>query len=167
MQDSMSAVIQQEIFENQYVPKIKLYANTGLNSTSIPYLGNHFGLSAGVQLTYTLYDGKQRQIKQQQKLILLEQSGKEKQLKVSELNNSRTAYYSAIRSLNASIEKEEELQLNYSEILELYNTELKNAQVSIIEYLDFLQLYNQNKLALENHKIERSKLIVEYNYLNH
>ncbi len=166
IQDSLAVVIQQKVFENQYKPQVRMYANTGLNSTSIPYLGNHFGLSAGVQLTYTLFDGKQKQINRQQQLVLMEQATREKEIKQSEVQKQKTSYLNAIQALDISIEKEERLQKDYSEILSIYTNELQNAQVGIIDYLNFLQLFNQKKMALENHKIERNKLIVEYNYWN-
>ncbi len=166
IQDSLSAVIQQKVFENRYKPQVKVYANTGLNSTSIPYFGNHFGMSAGVQLTYTLFDGKQKQINRQQQLVLMEQATREREIEQFKVQKQKTSYLNAIQALNTSIDKEERLQKDYSEILSIYNNELQNAQVGIIDYLNFLQLFNQNKLTLENHKIERSKLIVEYNYWN-
>jgi hypothetical protein len=166
IQDSLSTVIQQKVFENQYKPQVKIYANTGLNSASIPYIENHVGMSAGVQLTYTLFDGNQKQVNHQQQLVLMEQASREKELKHFELQEQKASYSDAIQSLNGTITKEEKLQKDYDEILEIYNEELQKAQVGVIEYLNFLQLFNQNKLTLENHKIERDKLIVEYNYWN-
>jgi len=166
IQDSLSAIVQQKVFENQYKPQVKLYANTGLNSTSIPYLGNHFGVSAGVQLTYTLFDGKQKQINHQQQLVLIGQAERTKEITQCLVHKQRKAYADAIQSMNSSIEKESRLEKDYSEILSIYNDEMEKAQVGIIDYLNFLQLYNQNKLNLEIHKIERNKLIVEYNYWN-
>jgi outer membrane protein TolC len=70
--DSLSAVWQQKVFNNQYLPQVKLYANTGLNSTSMAYLGNHTEMSAGIQLTYTLFDGRQKEINRQQQIALIE-----------------------------------------------------------------------------------------------
>ncbi len=166
IQDSLSAVIQQKVFENRYKPQVKLYANTGLNSTSIPYMVNHIGMSAGVLLTYTLFDGRQKEINKQQQMVMIEQAEREKEIKQFEVQHQKLSYYDAIKTLNNSIDKELQLQNEYKDILLIYNDELQNAQVGIIDYLNFLQLFNQNKLTLENHKIERSKLIVEYNYWN-
>ncbi len=166
IQDSLSAVVQQKIFEDQYKPQVKAYANTGLNSTSIPYLKNHFGMGVGLQFTYTLFDGKQKQINRQQQLVLIELAKKEKEIKQMEVQKQKTSYLNAINELNTSIDKEKKLEKDYSEILSIYNDELQKAQVKIIDYLNFLQLFNQNKLALENHIIDRNKLIVEYNYWN-
>lgn len=166
IQDSISAVVQQKVFENRYKPQVKVYANTGLNSTSISYIGNHFGMSTGVQLTYTLFDGKQKEINKQQQMVLMEQAGREKEIKQFEVQKQKISYLGAIQALNNSIGKEEGLQKNYKEILSIYNNELQKAQIGMMDYLNFLQLFNQNTLKLENHKIERSKLIVEYNYWN-
>ena len=167
VEDSLSAVYQQKVFENQYKPQLKVYANTGLNSASLPTLGNHFGMSAGVQLSYTIFDGKQKQINHQQQLVLMEDASKERDLKKSELQNQQASFLNALQSLNASIVGEEKLQKDYEEILGIYNDELQKAQVTMNEYLNFIQRCNQNKLTLAQHKIERSKLIVEYNYWNY
>jgi outer membrane protein TolC len=166
IQDSLSAIVQQKVFENQYKPQFKIYANAGLNSTSIPYMGNHVGMSAGVQFTYPLFDGHQKQINRQQQMVLMEQASREKELKQFELQKQKLSYSNAILVLGRSIEKEEKLEKDYDEMLAIYNEEIQKAQVGIIDYLNFLQLYHQNKLTLKNHKIERNKLIVEYNYWN-
>ena len=166
IQDSLLAVVQQKVFENQYKPQVKLYANTGLNSTSIPYMENHFGISAGIQLTYTLFDGKQKQINHQQQLVLIDQADRTKEITQSVVQKQKVSYADAIQSMNSLIDKEKKLEKDYNEILSIYNNELQKAQVGIIDYLNFLQLYNQNKLNIENHRIERNKLIVEYNYWN-
>ncbi len=166
VQDSLAALLQQKVFENQYKPQVRLYANTGLNSTSIPYMGNHIGISAGVVFSYTLFDGRQKQINQNQQIILMDQAHREKELRQFEVQKQKAAYHHSIASLSTSIDKELTLQKEYSEILDIYNSELQKAQVGIMEYINFLQLFNQNKLALENHKIERNKLIIEYNYWN-
>ena len=165
-QDSLSAIYQQKVFENQYKPQVRLYANTGLNSTTIPNMANHFGMSAGIQLTYTLFDRKQKKINRQQEQLIIDQAAREKEIKQFEIQKQKTSYFEAIKTLDKSIKKEEKLQNDYQEILSIYNDELKKAQVGIIDYLNFLEKINQNKLALENHRIERDKLVVEYNYWN-
>ncbi len=166
IQDSLTAVTQQKIFENQYKPHVNLYANTGLNSTSIPDIENHLGMSVGIRLTYPLFDRKQNQIHQEQQTILMDQAGTMKNLKQFDIQKQKESYTKAISSIEKSIKKEEKLQNDYKEILTIYNEELKNGQVQIIDYLKFIDLINQNKLTMENHKIERSKLIVELNYRN-
>ncbi len=164
--DSLSAIWQQKVFENQYKPQVKLYANSGLNSTSIPNIGNHFGISAGIQLTYTIFDGKQKNINRQQQLLLIEQVSQQKGLKNNELINQLLAYKKAIESTNNAIKKGKILEKEYDKLLLIYSEELKNAQVSIMDYLNFLQQYNLNKLSLQKNKIELNKLINEYNYWN-
>jgi len=166
-EDSLSALWQQKVFNNQYRPQVKLFANSGLNSTYIPYLGRHMGMSAGAQLTYTIFDGRQKNINRQQQFLLMNQASQVKSLKNIEIKNQLDGYKKAIENAKKTIEKEKMLKKEYDELLNIYLEELKNAQLSIIDYLNFLQQYNSNKLSLDLHTIEIYKLINEYNYWNH
>jgi hypothetical protein len=165
--DSLSALWQQKVFNNQYRPQVKLYANTGLNSTSMAYLGNHTGMSAGIQLTYTLFDGRQKEINRQQQMALIDASSNLKSIKINERNAQLRNYRQAIETTQSTLKKESELEKEYSQLLLIYTEELKKAQVSVVEFLNFLQVYNQNKLSITKHTIELNKLINEFNYWNH
>jgi hypothetical protein len=165
-EDSLASIWQQKTFNNHYRPQIKVFANSGVNSTSIPFIERHVGMSAGVQFTYTLFDGRQKSINQQQQIILINEATLLKELKDTELKNQIEGYRKAIESTKASIEKETAINKEYDELLNLYIQELKTAQVSIIDYLGFLQKYNTRKLNLEIQSITLNKLMNEYNYWN-
>jgi len=71
--DSLHLAAQQNVFEFQYKPQLNLYANTGLWAFTIPDIPQRFGLSAGLSLSWPIFDGNQKKINQQ-KTILLEQN---------------------------------------------------------------------------------------------
>lgn len=163
-QDSLAAAWQLRVFEDKYGPVVKLYANSGLNSTSIPYLGHHVGVGAGIQLSYILYDGRQKKIDRQQQLVLIDKANRQKELKYFEINNMLESYQSAIDSTRSIIMREMLLKKDYDELLKIYSDELENAQAGIMDYLNFLKQYSQNKLSMDLHNIELNRLISEYNY---
>jgi outer membrane protein TolC len=166
-EDSLAAIWQQKVFNSQYRPQVKLFANSGLNSATIPYMGHHVGVGAGVQLTYNLFDGRQKYINRQQQMLLIDEASRLKELKYTEIKSQLESYRTTIESTKATVRKEMVLNKEYDELLLIYGEELKNAQVSIIDYLNFLQQYNRNKLSLNLHQIALNKLINEYNYWNH
>jgi hypothetical protein len=166
-EDSLAAVWQQRVFNNRYRPQIRLFTNSGLNSTSIPGLGYHMGLSAGLQFTCQLLDGSQKDINRQQQMILIDEAARLRELKKAEVRSRQAGYSKAIESTRISITKEEVLKKEYDELLLVYSEELKNAQISIIDYLNFLQQYSKVKLSLDLNAIALYKLINEYNYWCH
>ena len=74
------------------------------------------------------------------------------------------SYQSAIDSTRSIIMREMLLKKDYDELLKIYSDELENAQAGIMDYLNFLKQYSQNKLSMDLHNIELNRLISEYNY---
>jgi outer membrane protein TolC len=166
-EDSLASIWQQKVFDSQYRPQVKLFANSGLNSATIPYMGHHVGMGAGVQLTCNLFDGGQKNINRQQQMFLIDEASRLKELKYTEVKSKLESYKTTIESTKVTVRKEMMLNKEYDELLLIYGEELKNAQVSIIDYLNFLQQYSRNKLSLNLHQIALYKLINEYNYWSH
>ena len=71
--DSLSLVTQQNVFELKYKPQINFFANTGLSAVYAPTIPNRLGMSAGISLVYTFFDGHQKNINRN-KTKILEQS---------------------------------------------------------------------------------------------
>jgi len=74
--DSLNLLAAQKVFEMKYKPLVGLYANTGLNAVYAPTIPNRFGVSAGLNFTLNLTDGKQRQISQQRTAVLMSSTGR-------------------------------------------------------------------------------------------
>lgn len=165
--DSLALVAQQNVFNDRYLPLLNVYANTGLNSTSIPMLQRHVGASAGVQFTYNLFDGHQRKINQQQQLLQIDAAARQKELKINEVKGQADAYLQNINSTRIELDRQKQIQQQYGDLLKLYQMEVRSAQMSIIDFIAFLKKFREITLAVSLKEIMLNKLINEYNYWNH
>ena len=165
-QDSLTALNQQKIFNDQYRPQVNVFANSGLNSTSIPLIQRHVGMSAGVNLSYTIFDGRQKKINEQQQLLFIDEAATQKELKLKEVKSQLNAYLQTINKTKAELQKEKLIQTQYSELLDLYREELRNAQISIIDFIAYLKKYSDINLTITLKEITLNNLINEYNYWN-
>jgi len=166
-QDSLSAVNQQKIFNDQYRPQINVFANSGLNSTSIPSIQRHLGMSAGIHLSYTLFDGHQKKLSEQQQMLAIEEASTQKELKLKEVKNQVNAYLQTIEKTQRELEQQKQIQQQYGDLLNLYRDELQHAQISVIDFIAYLKKYSDVNLAVAQKEIALKKLINEYNYWNH
>ena len=164
--DSLTSVAQQKVFNDRYLPQLNVYANSGLNSTSIPNIQRHFGASAGVQFTYNLFDGRQKKINEEQLSLMIDESTHQKELKLNEVKTQADAYLKNIQKLKEELLKEKQIQSEYKELFVLYQDEVKRAQISVIELIALLQKRSTFNLNIIQKEITIKKLINEYNYWN-
>ncbi|HZL08446.1 MAG TPA: TolC family protein [Prolixibacteraceae bacterium] len=165
--DSMATIAQQQVFNDRYQPQLRVYANSGLNSTSVPQMERHVGASAGVQLTYTLFDGHQKRINEQQQMLRIDEATSQKGLKINEVKTQTDAYRQSIKKTRDELQKEKQIQEEYKDLLLLYQDEVKSAQISVIDLIAFLKKYSSINLSVSMKEITLNKLINEYNYWNH
>jgi len=164
--DSLAATTQQKVFNDQYQPQLNVYANSGLNSTSIPMMERHVGASAGIQLSYTLFDGHQRKINADQQMLRITESLSQKKLKINEVKTQASALLLNIGATRTELLKQKQIQEEYNELLKLYQEEVQRAQISVIDLIAFLQKFSNIKLDISIKEITLNKLINEYNYWN-
>ena len=164
--DSLAIVAQQKVFNDKYLPQFNVFANSGLNSNSIPNIQRHFGASAGVQLTYNLFDGHQKKINQDQQLLQLNAASQQKDLKMKEVGTQAETYLQNINKTKAELIRQKQIQAEYKELFMLYQDEVKRAQISAIELIALLKKRSEINLAVTVKEITINKLINEYNYWN-
>ncbi len=165
--DSLSAIAQNRFFNNRYLPKVMLYSNAGLNAVSLNGMEKKFGLSAGIRLSYTLFDGKQKQVSKEQSMVRIDQAQSLKKLKLKNIQTQRSALLKAIAEAKANLEKQGRLKQNYRNLIALYKVEVQKGQVPVTGFLMALRNYNNLKLSYGLQEIKLYKLINEYNYWNH
>ncbi|HLN74145.1 MAG TPA: TolC family protein [Prolixibacteraceae bacterium] len=165
--DSLASIAQQNVFNDRYLPLLNVYANSGLNSTSIPQLQRHVGASAGVQLTYNLFDGHQKKINQQQQLLQADAAVRQKDLKINEVVGQAEAYLQNINSTRIELSRQKQIQQQYGDLLKIYQSEVRSAQISVVDFIAFMKKYREMNLAVRLKEIMLNKLINEYNYWNH
>lgn len=166
MHDSISTIAQQKTFDDRYLPQLRVYANSGLNSTSIPLMERHIGASAGIQLSYTLFDGHQKKINHEQQLVRMNETSSQKELKLNEVKTQIDAYQHSIDKTRTELVKQRQIQTEYKDLLMLYQNEVRSAQISVIDLIAFLKKYSEINLAVCLKEITLNKLINEYNYWN-
>ena len=164
--DSLKAAADLRTFKMQYRPSLDLFVSGGLQTGSFAGWYRHFGMSAGLSLSWTIFDGRQKR-------------WKEKQLQL-QLNTIRTYEDNAeyrrrmrldqcLSELAACDERSaamEEQLSGYGDLLENYGKEMAAGQVSVLDYITVLK----NKIQTERDymllQTNRQLTIAAYNYWN-
>lgn len=165
--DSLTAVAENKLFNNRYEPSVTFYSNAGLNAVQLPGIQHNFGLGVGLRLTYTLFDGRQKQVNKAQSLIRINQASELKELKSKDIQLKRVELLKAIEETRKSLQQQGKLTKDYQNLISLYKTEVQKGQVSITAFLMALKNYNDMKLSYGLQQISLNKLINQYNYWNH
>lgn len=165
--DSTTAVARDKLFNNRYLPKVILYSNAGLNAVSLNGIEKKLGLSAGIRLLYTLFDGKQKEVSKEQRLMQIDKAKQLKQLKTKSLVMQRRSLLKAINEARKNLEQQNRLKVNYKKLIKMYQIEVQRGQVPITGFLMALRNYNTLKLSYGLQEIKLYQLINEYNYWNH
>lgn len=165
--DSLTAVAQNRLFNNNYLPQVMLYTNAGLNAVALNAIGRKLGFSTGIRLSYTLFDGKQKQLSKAQSLMQINQADKLRKIKSKTIYAQRTALLKAIQEAHNNLLKQNKLKQEYKNLISLYKAEVQKGQVPISGFLIALQNYNHLKLSYGLEVVKINKLIGEYNYWNH
>jgi len=165
--DSLTALAQDRLFNNRYQPKVLFYSNAGLNAIALPGIQRKLGLGAGIRFSYTLFDGKQKQLNKAQSLILIDQSTRLKQVKTKNISLQRAGLLKAIGEANNNLQNQKKLKKDYKNLISLYKLEIQKGQVTITGFLIALRNYNNIKLSYGLASINLNKLVNQYNYWNH
>jgi hypothetical protein len=165
--DSLSAIAENRLFNNRYEPSVTFFSNAGLNASAIPGIQHYLGLGVGLRLTYTLFDGKQKQVNKEQSLMRIDQSSKLKKLKSKDIQLKRKELLKAIAEAKQNLQQQGNLKIEYKNLISLYKAEVQKGQVSITAFLMALRNYNDMKLSYGLQQISLNKLINQYNYWNH
>ncbi|MFZ4412977.1 MAG: TolC family protein [Bacteroidales bacterium] len=164
--DSIKIVNEQIINEVKYKPQLNLFANTGLNAVCQPSL-NRLGFSAGVNLSWNIFDGNQRKIQRAKSSINLQTLEFEKKYFVNQNELNKNKMQLQIEALTKSILLTEDQLNQYDKLIEVYNKELIQGEISVMDYKNLLKdiaAKKQESLVL---KMEKQAVINSYNYWNY
>ncbi len=162
--DSSLINSQQELFETVYNPQVNLFFNTGLNAIEINNMQRKFGISAGVNFSFPLYDGNQKTITSQQNEISINSI---RQNKKYFTNNLFIQLHNSIEKINSLKEISNNLRSqidDYKKIISLSENQLMQGSLSMIEYLTLQKNYTEMK---KNMIISESDLQTEINLYNY
>lgn len=164
--DSLLLDANRSIFELKYKPQTNAFANTGLNAVVLDDIGRKFGISAGLNFSLVLADGGQRKLVQQRTAILQRSATAGRDMVREQQELRRT---SALQDIATAQERMRTLQQqvgDYERLLDLYNTQLAQGQLSVIDLVNAMKLFTaaQGDLALARNAEQRA--INLYNYWN-
>jgi len=164
--DSLNLVAQQNSFELKYRPQFNLFGNTGLNAVYAPTIPNRFGFSAGLSLSYPIFDGGQRNLNQEKTKVLQRSVAFGKENFQNQNLVRKTKILNELASFQNKMTTTNEQLKDYALLIESYKKEILSGQLTIINYLtvlknmataqrDYILLHSQEQL-----------LINTYNYWN-
>lgn len=164
--DSLSAVNEKEVIDTQYLPKLNVFANTGLNAVELDGIQRKFGFSAGLSFSLPLYDGNQKDLFGQQNLIARETiSGYRDYSKVT-VESQKSSSLLLLNSLRKNID-ELDLQISdFRKIINLSEKQMQSGELSMIEYLTLLKNFTELRLSKLEKEIDYQIEINNYNYWN-
>lgn len=164
--DSLASVSDQSVFETKYLPQLKLFLNTGLNAVELDGIQRKFGFSVGLNFSLPLYDGGQKDISRQQKIIAQQTIGEYKKYSLLNLELQKHNSIQRIESLRQSIFEISKQLKEYHKLISMAQNQVSNGDMSMIDYLILLKNY----IDLKNNKIETEinyqMEINNYNYWN-
>ncbi|MDB4923088.1 TolC family protein [Mucilaginibacter sp.] len=164
--DSVSLVAGQIGFETKYAPQLSLFSNTGLNGPYFPTLGNRFGLSAGLTLTWNILDGHQKEITRRKTNSLL-QSISFYKINFQTQNSLRKAQIlDELQSYDNRLKHSQQQLHDYESLLASYRKQVIQAQLSVIDFINVLKNRTAVQRDLLQLETNRLLLINAYNYWN-
>jgi outer membrane protein TolC len=154
------------VFNNQYKPKLALYANTGVNSTDITRINHHVGVSGGVRLIIPIYDGGQKNVFAQQQAIYQENLNAYKESNKLQLTNNLKNIQTQIDNTQNNLTAIVEQSAIQSNVLDVYKTKLANGQVSIVDFLNVSRDYRLTQLLKIQIETNLWLLYNQFNFTN-
>ena len=164
--DSLKLGNSKKLIDNNYRPKINLYADAGFNSTLAYSAYKNFGTSFGASLIVPIYDGKQKKL-QYSKIDIAEKTrtnyqsffSSQYQQQIAQLTQQLAATNDLITDINN--------QLKYTQSLIDVNGKLLGAgEVRVTDYIIALNNYINAKNLITQNNISRLQIINQLNYWN-
>jgi outer membrane protein TolC len=164
--DSLNLAARQNVFELQYKPQLNLYADAGLWAFSPSTIPQRFGMSAGVSLSWNLFDGRQKEINRQKTVLLQRNTSFQKNYFETQNKIRLENILGEIKSTENQIKLTQNQLNKYDVLLEAYKKEVSAGQISIIDFLTILK--NKASLTGQYHLLflRKQSLINAYNYWN-
>lgn len=163
--DSLYILSDQEVSELKYKPQLDLFADAGLNAAYLPY-PRRLGLSAGLVLTWNIFDGHQKSIQREKSNVSLQTLEFRKNNFMTQNEISRKKILNQINSVKERIILNEMQADKYKHLADAYVKELSIGEASVMDYKNLLKDIAANNQELLQLRMENQFLINSLNYLN-
>jgi outer membrane protein TolC len=162
--DSLTLAANQRVFELRYKPVLNAFANGGLEAVNFADIPQRFGVSAGLQFSVYLFDGRQRQLSRDRTSVLLATTRAYRQnfATVNPVRQQRLLY--ELHQLDERQRLAREQIASYRQVLDSYKREVIAGQLSVVSYVQVLKNFSaatRDLVLLENNRL---LLINAYNY---
>lgn len=164
--DSLNTAASLRSFNLQYKPKLNLFVNSGLQVGDFSLWYRRFGLSAGVAFSWTIFDGRQKRLKErqagwQQNTIrnYRENAEYRRNMRIRQCLSELSRYDERERALNSQLAR-------YESVLSDYSREMDAGQVSVLDYITVLRSKIQTEKERLLLRTNRQLVIAAYNYWN-
>ncbi len=164
--DSLNLWSLQQISEMKYKPQVNLFANGGLNAIYLPKL-NRLGMSVGIHLSWTIFDGHQRNFMRDKMNILMQDITFKKQQFTTEQSLRLAKIIAAIKNIDKQLTIKTVQQKEYNKLLEIYKTELSQGSISVIDFTNTIRDIARLKQEIILLRMKKQALINNYNYWNY
>jgi outer membrane protein TolC len=164
--DSLKLEMEEKISELSYQPQLNFFINTGLNAVTYNDILKKIGLSAGLNFTFSLYDGNQKNLNRQFTIVKKNILSNYKNKFIKENHIRITNITKQLDDLDKIIVLQQKQIENYTSLLDMYRNQILTGQLSIIDFINTLKYYASARNDLLTTEGERLTLINEYNYWN-
>lgn len=164
--DSLNTAMSLRSFNLQYKPKLDLFVNGGLQVGDFAGWYRHFGWSAGLTFSWTIFDGRQKRLKErqtgwQQNTIRTykENSEYQRNMRIKQCLSELGKYDEREKALDNQLAE-------YESVLSDYGREMDAGQVSVLDYITVLRSKIQTEKDRLLLRTNRQLVIAAYNYWN-
>lgn len=163
--DSLKNINSRQIIDLNYRPKINIFADGGFNAIAPANVPHNLGLSAGINFTVPIYDGKQRKL-QYNKIDLAENTriyyrryySSQYKIQFDQLNNQLVMTDHLLAEIKSQLTDQERL-------IELYRLELEKGIVRFLDFITVFNNYTATKITYLVTEMNRLQIINQLNYL--
>ena len=164
--DSLNTAMSLRTFNLQYKPKLDLFVNGGLQAGDFARWYRHFGWSAGLTFSWTIFDGRQKRLKErqagwQQNTIQTykENSEYQRNMRIKQCLSELGKYDEREKALDNQLAE-------YESVLSDYGREMDAGQVSVLDYITVLRSKIQTEKDRLLLRTNKQLVIAAYNYWN-
>ena len=164
--DSLDTVMSLRSFNLQYKPKLDLFVNGGLQVGDFARWYRHFGWSAGLTFSWTIFDGRQKRQKERQAVwqqntirTYKENSEYQRNMRIKQCLSELGRYDERERALERQLAE-------YESVLADYGKEMDAGQVSVLDYITVLRSKIQTEKDRLLLRTNKQLVIAAYNYWN-
>lgn len=164
--DSLSVVADLNFFKAQYKPQLNLFVDGGLRVSEYARVCRHFGWSAGLTFSWTIFDGRQKRWQERQSQVRLNTIAVYKAYAQTQREGRRGQCLTEMRAYDERLEALRGQLGEYDAVLADYMKEIQAGQRSVVDYVTVLRSKIQAERDYMTVRTNRQLLIAAYNYWN-